>query len=291
MATIRPTAEIDVLAVADAAVRRSDAVAVEEPLEIRIGGADPLVAMRTPGADEELVAGLLLSEGVVTRAEEIAAIEPVAGCANVVRVALDGVPAERLGLLARTSLSNSACGVCGKVKLSTDPLASRPTARPGPPVPADTLLALPDRLRAAQGVFAATGGLHAAGLFDAEGRLEALREDVGRHNALDKLFGAALRAGRLPLDNRIVLLSGRASYELLQKAVMAGVPVVCAISAPSSFAVQVARTHGVTLVGFLRQGRFNVYAHPERIAGLPAGANAPVTPAVTDGDRTAPAAR
>jgi FdhD protein len=278
MTTTRPTVEIEVLAVADATARtRPDAVAVEEPLEIRIDGADPLVAMRTPGADEELVAGLLLSEGVVTRAEEIAVIEPVAGCTNIVRVALDGVPAERLGLLARTSLSNSACGVCGKVKLSTDPLAARRIARSAPAIAPETLLALPDRLRAAQGVFAATGGLHAAGLFDAEGRLEALREDVGRHNALDKLFGAALLGGQLPLDERIVLLSGRASYELLQKAVMAGVPVVCAISAPSSFAVQIAETHGVTLVGFLRRGRFNVYAHPERIAGLPTGASATTT--------------
>ncbi len=271
MPTTGPTDEIEVLAGTDAAARsRPDAVAVEEPLEIRIDGVDPLVAMRTPGADEELIAGLLLSEGVVTRAAEIAVIEPVAGCANIVRVVLSGVPAERRGLLARTSLSNSACGVCGKVKLSTDPMASRRANFPyGATTSADILLALPDRLRAAQGVFAATGGLHAAGLFDAEGRLEALREDVGRHNALDKLFGAALLAGRLPLDDRIVLLSGRASYELLQKAVMAGVSVVCAISAPSSFAVQVAETHGVTLVGFLRRGRFNVYAHPERIAGLP----------------------
>jgi FdhD protein len=273
--TTLPTVYIEVLTVADHIARtRPDAVAVEEPLEIRIDGADPLVAMRTPGADEELVAGLLLSEGVVTRAEEIAVIEPVAGCTNIVRVALNGVPAERLGLLARTSLSNSACGVCGKVKLSTDPMTSRrapPAATPT--IATDILLTLPDRLRAAQGAFTTTGGLHAAGLFDADGHLEALREDVGRHNALDKLLGAALLGGQLPLDERIVLLSGRASYELLQKAVMAGVPVVCAISAPSSFAVQIAETHGVTLVGFLRQGRFNIYAHPARIAGLPAASD------------------
>ena len=263
---------------------RNDAVAVEEPLEIRLAaGAETrtvAVTMRTPGDDGELAAGFLHGEGVVSGREQIARIhlgERGRGLAararetpsNVVEVELAAGPLPDLAHLERHFFATSACGVCGKAGLDALRLAVPEPLPPGPRLAPATLAALPGRLAAAQGLFAATGGLHAAALFDAAGGLLALREDVGRHNALDKLVGWALLEGRLPLHEHVVLVSGRTSWEILQKCLAAGVPVVCAVSAPSSLAVDLARRFGVTLVGFLRGDRFNVYSGAERLVGLP----------------------
>jgi FdhD protein len=185
---------------------------------------------------------------------------------NIVNVALAAHVAVDLAPLERHFLTTSACGVCGKASLDALRLRSAPLAGDGPRVDRATLTALPERLRSAQGLFEVTGGLHAAGLFDAAGTLVALREDVGRHNAVDKLLGWALMDGRLPLSDSIVLVSGRASYEILQKCLAASVPVVCSVSAPSSLAVSLAEQFGMTLVGFLRGERFNVYAGATRVA-------------------------
>jgi FdhD protein len=255
---------------------RTDDVATEEPLEIRLaaGGAQKTVAvtMRTPGHDFELAAGFLFGEQVVRSRDDIRTIsycvDPALGAGqqyNIVTVELAGASLPDLSGLDRHVFTNSACGVCGKASL--DALRMRGCAAPpeGPAIAPATLERLTDALRGAQGIFQSTGGLHAAALFDATGALIAAREDVGRHNAMDKLVGWALLDARLPLHDRIVMVSGRASYELLQKAVSAGAPVFCAVSAPSSLAVQVAREFGVTLVGFLRGERFNVYAGVERI--------------------------
>lgn len=255
---------------------RPDHVATEEPLEIRLVQGETTrtvaVTMRTPGSDPELALGFLFAEGVIAHRGQVRRAAPCkgpdAGCANILEVELaPGVPQPELAGLDRHFFSTSACGVCGKAGL--DALKLRVTAEipPGPVVSPETIAALPDRLRQAQGLFDATGGLHAAALFDVEGRLLAAREDVGRHNALDKLIGWAFREDRLPLHDHIVMVSGRSSYEILQKSLMAGVPVVCAVSAPSSLAVELARDFGVTLIGFLRGDRFNVYSGVERIAG------------------------
>ncbi|MCA3748318.1 MAG: formate dehydrogenase accessory sulfurtransferase FdhD, partial [Rubrobacter sp.] len=264
-------------AVEDGVARlRSDALATEEPLEIRLisGGEKQTVAvtMRTPGADFELAAGFLFGEGIISSREDIRRIsyctDPEIDAEqlyNIVNVEL------RPGLgydprqLERHFYTTSACGVCGKASLDQLELRGCPVIPPGPEIPAETLYGLPEKLREAQGLFEATGGLHAAALFDAKGRLLALREDVGRHNATDKLIGWALLEGRLPLSGHIVMVSGRSSFEIMQKCLVAGVPVVCAVSAPSSLAVEVARRFGMTLVGFLRGRRFNVYAGNERI--------------------------
>lgn len=187
------------------------------------------------------------------------------GRADTVQVMVKSLASDAGRTLARSSLSNSACGVCGKARLNLESLRAQPPLGAGPRIDMATILALPERLRRAQHVFAQTGGLHAAALFDAHGNLCAVREDVGRHNAMDKLMGWALFNDRLPLADHIVLLSGRASFELMQKAIMAGVPLVCAVSAPSSYAARLAREFGVTLVGFLRHRRFNIYSAPERI--------------------------
>ena len=255
-----------------AVTRRTDMLAGEEPLEIRLAAGDQQqtlgITMRTPGADFELAAGLLFSEGVVAAREEIVGLRYCVDgeqLYNVVSVELRRAALPDLGGLARSTVTSSACGVCGKTSL--DNLRERGYAAPGPGprVAPAVLYALPEQLRAAQGLFSSTGGIHAAGLFAADGTLIALREDVGRHNALDKLIGWALLNGRLPLRDQIVLVSGRASYELLQKCVAAGVGMVCAVSAPSSLALAVAREFGVTLVGFLRGERLNVYCGIERI--------------------------
>jgi FdhD protein len=253
---------------------RADALATEEPLEIRLraGGEGRTIAltMRTPGADEELAAGFLFCEGVVREPAAIRGI--VAGDpegsdsrsrGNVVTVELGG-PLPDLAGLERHFFANSACGVCGRAGVEALRVRATPLA-PGPLITPDTLLGLPSSLTRGQGVFAATGGLHAAALFDSNGNLIALREDVGRHNALDKLIGWAFLSSRLPLADTIVMVSGRASFEILQKTLAASVPIVCAVSAPSSLAVEVAQSFGVTLVGFLRDDRFNVYTSPERI--------------------------
>jgi FdhD protein len=262
------------------AEERPDHVATEEPLEIRLiqretqGEKTRTVAitMRTPGADPELALGFLFSEGVITHRGQVRRAAPCkgpdAGCANILEVELaPGVPEPELAGLDRHFFSTSACGVCGKASLEALKLRVPAEIPPGPVISPETIVALPDRLRQAQGLFDVTGGLHAAALFDAEGHLLAAREDVGRHNALDKLIGWAFQEDRLPLHDHIVMVSGRSSYEILQKSLVAGVPVVCAVSAPSSLAVELAQGFGVTLIGFLRGDRFNVYNGVERIAG------------------------
>jgi FdhD protein len=256
---------------------RPDTLATEEPMEIRLitGGERQTVAvtMRTPGADFELAAGFLYGEGIVKSSDDIAKISycvdsdlDAAQQYNIVNVELRGGREYDLRPLERHFYTSSACGVCGKASLEQLELRGCPVALPGPEVTPETLYSLPAKLREAQGLFDATGGLHAAALFDAEGNLIALREDVGRHNATDKLVGWALLENRLPLSGHLVIVSGRSSFEILQKCLTAGVPFVCAISAPSSLAVDVAREFGMTLVGFLRDRRFNVYAGKERVA-------------------------
>ncbi|HEX7169660.1 MAG TPA: formate dehydrogenase accessory sulfurtransferase FdhD [Rubrobacter sp.] len=256
---------------------RPDTLATEEPMEIRLLMGDTkqtvAVTMRTPGADFELAAGFLYGEGIVKGPEDIAKISycvdrdlDAAQQYNIVNVELRGGHDYDLRPLERHFYTTSACGVCGKASLEQLELRGCPVIAPGPEVSAETIYSLPEKLREAQGLFDATGGLHAAALFDPEGNLLALREDVGRHNATDKLVGWALLEGRLPLSDHIVMVSGRSSFEILQKCLTAGVPVVCAISAPSSLAVDVAREFGMTLVGFLRGNRFNVYAGQERVA-------------------------
>lgn len=255
-----------------------DTLAVEEPLAIRVaaGGRRQhlAVTMRTPGDDAELAVGWLLAEGVITDRTDIA---DISWCArdldqqdhNALTVTLRRATLPDLSAFDRHGLVTSACGVCGK--RSVDTVMAALPGRPGGWMPVDSavLFDLPYRLRDAQRCFASTGGLHAAAVFDRDGTLLGLREDVGRHNALDKLVGAALLDGDLPWDDRILLLSGRASFELLQKAAMTGVGVVCAIGAPSSLAVDVAERAGITLVGFLRTTGANVYSHAHRVSAPP----------------------
>lgn len=245
---------------------RDDVVAVERALEIHVAGADPLITMRTPGADRELVAGLMHSEGVIRTRADIVYLKPAPGEVDVMRLMLRPEARERLDRVERNTLATSACGVCGKPSFEPPQPDDRGRdAGPRLDLTPELLLALPARMRADQGVFESTGGLHAAGLFAPDGALCAIREDVGRHNALDKLIGWALLDDRLPLAEHILMLSGRASYELLQKAAAAGLPVVCAVSAPSSYAVEIAELFGITLVGFLRDRRFNVYTGVHRL--------------------------
>jgi FdhD protein len=255
---------------------RSDHLATEEPLEIRLaaGGDRQIVAvtMRTPGSDFELAAGFLFSEGILDAREDVRGIryctDPDVDAEqqyNIVTVELNASSLPDLKSLERHFYTSSACGVCGKATLESLELRGCPVIIDGLRVPADLLYELPDKLRSAQGVFESTGGLHAAGLFDSSGKLIRVREDVGRHNAVDKLVGWALLNDRLPLSQCIVMVSGRASYEIMQKCLVAGVPVVCAVSAPSSLATSVAERFGMTLVGFLRGRRFNVYSRPDRV--------------------------
>jgi FdhD protein len=259
---------------------RTDYLATEEPLEIRLdaGGATATVAvtMRTPGADFELAAGFLYGEGVVTSRDDVGRLsyctDPEIDAEqqyNIVNVGLTTGAMPDLHTLERHFMTSSACGVCGKASLDSLELRGCPVVPPGLVIDPAVLPRLPGALREGQGLFEATGGLHAAGLFTAEGELVAVREDVGRHNAVDKLIGWALLDGHLPLGEHLLMVSGRSSYEILQKALVAGIPVVCAVSAPSSLAVDLARRFGMTLVGFLRGERFNVYAGEERL-GLPA---------------------
>ena len=255
---------------------RPDSLATEEPMEIRLASGEArqtvAVTMRTPGADFELAAGFLYGEGIVSSPEDILkisyCIDPDIDAEqqyNIVNVELRGGRDYDLKPLERHFYTTSACGVCGKASLEQLELRGCPVIPSGPELTPQKIYALPDKLREAQGLFEATGGLHAAALFDREGELVALREDVGRHNATDKLVGWALLEGRLPLSDHIVMVSGRSSFEILQKSLIAGAPIVCAISAPSSLAVDVARQFGMTLVGFLRGNRFNVYSGHERI--------------------------
>jgi FdhD protein len=257
---------------------RPDTLTVEEPLEIRVAGKPLTITMRTPGDDFDLAAGFLVGEGVVRAAADIRSIRYCAGAArsssgntyNVLDVVLaDGV-APPDASLERNFYTTSSCGLCGKASLDavrtsvTWPIAGDPFATD----PA-TLAGLPDELRAAQRVFDRTGGLHAAGLFDAGGKLRCLREDVGRHNAVDKVVGSATRDGELPLSGTALMVSGRASFELVQKAAMAGIPLLAAVSAPSSLAVDLAAELGLTLVGFLRGTSMNVYTRPDRLGLQP----------------------
>lgn len=257
---------------------RQDVVAVEEPLEIRVRFADGdewrtrsvSVTMRTPGDDFELAAGFLFAEGLVADRRDIQEISYCSGDEqqeyNLLEVRLAPGASFDAGLLNRNFYMTSSCGVCGKASLEAiEVQGCAPIADGAMSVRADVLTGLPDALRVAQPVFEKTGGIHASALFDVEGRLLALREDVGRHNALDKLIGREFLSGRLPLADRIVLVSGRTSFELLQKATMAGVPVVVAVGAPSSLAVELARRFNVTLVGFTRATGFNVYAGRARV--------------------------
>jgi FdhD protein len=253
-------------------IERPDTLVVEEPLEIRVAGRSLAVTMRTPGDDMDLAAGFLVSEGVVWSAEQLRGIRYCAGAVdgtntyNVLDVDLaDGVPAPDPSL-ERSFYTTSSCGVCGKASLDAVRTASRWSVADDPlTVSPKVIASLPDTLREAQRVFDKTGGLHAAGLFTPTGELLVLREDVGRHNAVDKVVGWALRDGRLPLRGYVLLVSGRASFELTQKAWMAGLPMLAAVSAPSSLAVDLAEEAGMTLVGFVRGETMNVYAGACRI--------------------------
>lgn len=253
---------------------RPDTLVAEEPLEIRVAGRPLTVTMRTPGHDVDLAAGFCLTEGVVGTIEDVTTIRYCAGATadgvntyNVLEVDLaPGVPAPDASL-ERNFYTTSSCGVCGKASLEAVRTKSRFGVRADPmTVPAAALTAMPAELRRAQRVFARTGGLHAAGLFRPGGELVVLREDVGRHNAVDKVIGHALREGLVPLQGTVLLVSGRASFELAQKALMAGIPVLAAVSAPSSLAVELAEEAGLTLVGFLRGDSMNIYTGAERVA-------------------------
>ncbi len=237
--------------------RTRDVVAVEEPLEIRIGGAPVAVTMRTPGHDEELALGFCLSEGLRPTAARV----PDDLGANTIEVDAPAFDPERL---RRSFYTSSSCGVCGKGALEAVAVEA-PLVESDLRVPASTIAVLPERLRAAQAAFEATGGLHATGLFSAAGELLCLREDVGRHNAMDKVIGRAFLDGRLPLSEALLCVSGRLSFELVQKAAVAGCPVLVAVGAPSTLALELATDRGLTVCGFVRDGRVNVYTERWRI--------------------------
>lgn len=261
--------------------RRDDAIAVEEPLEIRMlreGARTPeddnhgtgrsiSVTMRTPGNDSELALGFLHGEGVIREPRDVIDVRPCGPTGNVVRVTVrTDLPFDETAL-SRNFYTTSSCGVCGKSSIdAVTQNAGRKLITSDLVIRESVLRVLPDTLRVAQREFIETGGMHAVGLFTADGELVSIREDVGRHNAMDKLVGAALKSAALPWTHNVLLLSGRASFELLQKAMMAGAPVVAAIGAPSSLAVELAESVGITLVAFLRPGGCNVYCHPQRVS-------------------------
>jgi FdhD protein len=257
--------------------RFEDYLAAEEPLEMRAGRRSLGLTLRTPGNDEELVAGFLFTEGIISRREHLLSLQLPGNAAperNLVRVMLSPKVRLAAGAAARKFSAGSACGVCGKASITQ--LRRRGLRRPESAVQFDPeiLCQLPPKLRATQAVFGRTGGLHAAALFNAQGDLLALREDIGRHNAVDKVIGWAFLEGRLPLSGHLLLVSGRSGFEIVQKALSAGIPLLASVSAPSSLAVQLARELGLTLVGFLRGRRFVIYAGEERImisAAAPAG--------------------
>ena len=251
------------------AMRRvEDCLAGEEPLEIRVGRRAIGVTMRTPGHDSELASGFLFSEGIVESPEQIAAIEEVKGAQNAVRVKLARGVRFDAARSRRNFVANSSCGICGKVSIDNVRSRARQIPDSGLHVTAEVLCSLPERARTEQAVFGRTGGLHAAALFGAEGELRVLREDIGRHNAVDKVIGWAVLRGRVPLSDCLLLASGRGGFEIIQKAIVAGIPVVACVSAPSSLAVQLARRMGQTLVGFLRGKRFVIYAGESRLTGI-----------------------
>jgi FdhD protein len=258
---------------ADEAVTRPETLVVEEPLEIRVNGKAITVTMRTPGSDVELAQGFLLTEGVIGHRDDLVTVRYCRGAGadnlntyNVLDATLSpGVDMPQVDI-SRNFYTTSSCGVCGKGSLDAVRTVSRYS--PGDDasqVKAETLSAMPEQLRAGQKVFASTGGLHGAALFGAEGTMLSVREDIGRHNAVDKVIGWAVEQNRVPLTGTVLLVSGRASFELTQKAVMAGIPVLAAVSAPSSLAVDLASQSGVTLVAFLRGESMNVYTRPDRI--------------------------
>ncbi|MEN9735283.1 MAG: formate dehydrogenase accessory sulfurtransferase FdhD [Verrucomicrobiota bacterium] len=238
-----------------------DAVAGEEPLEIRVDTRPIAVVMRTPGRDDELALGFLVSEGLIRRPSEVRDVRPNPRNAsgNSIDVLLAPEVTVDFARLTRHVFASSSCGICGATSIQSVRRQFPPLSA-APRVSAETLIALPDRLRESQTEFSRTGGLHAAGLFDVSGRLLAVREDIGRHNAVDKLLGWGFREGRLPLQDLGLLVSGRVSFEIVQKALAGGIALVAAVSAPSSLAVEFARRNSQTLIGFLRDGRFNVYS-------------------------------
>lgn len=255
------------------ATERPETLVVEEPLEIRVNGTPLTVTMRTPGSDVELAQGFLLTEGVIAHRDDVLTVRYCRGAEadgvntyNVLDVTLrPGVPMPDVDV-TRNFYTTSSCGVCGKASIDAVRLTSQHSPGDDPStVEASVLTAMPDQLRSAQKVFASTGGLHGAALFTTGGALLAVREDVGRHNAVDKVIGWALEANHIPLSGTVLLVSGRASFELTQKAVMAGIPVLAAVSAPSSLAVDLATQSGLTLVAFLRGESMNVYSRADRI--------------------------
>lgn len=270
---IRHLASVRIVAVSDGGLEvRADVVVAEEPLEIRAAGPgqDPVavaITMRTPGDEDELAIGFLRTEGLIEGHEavktEVGDPARMSAPDDTITVRLSR-PFDASRVAERHFVATASCGICGKASIDEVAVRADPIP-PGPVVAPAVLLALPDRLRAAQHAFESTGGLHAAGLFTPAGELVALREDVGRHNALDKLVGSQLIARRLPLNDRVLVVSGRVSFEIVQKAAVAGIPILAAVSAPSSLAIDAAQRLGVTLVGFLRGERFNVYAHDARI--------------------------
>lgn len=257
---------------------RADAVTVEEPLELRVNGSPLTVTMRTPGSDIELVHGFLLSEGVIRDPSDVTLARYCEGAVvsgesgfdentyNVIDVTLAPGVAPPTAEMARSFFTSSSCGVCGKASIELlRGRTSWPVHDDETQWPAELIAALPDKLRTEQRSFDKTGGLHAAGLYGATGELLAVREDVGRHNAVDKVIGWALLSGRLPAAGCVLMVSGRASFELTQKALMAGIPCLSAVSAPSSLAIETAADAGMTLVGFVRGTRLNVYSRPDRV--------------------------
>jgi FdhD protein len=280
LAERQATRQVEIVRVGGVAGPQVDAVATEEPLEIRLGflGAGGRreersisITMRTPGSDEELAVGFLFGEGIITKASQISVVRPCGppaenGLINVVRVDLTDEVRVNLDRLERHFYTSSSCGVCGKASLEAVSVHGRFDINSSEfKISAKLLAALPEALEARQSVFERTGGLHASGLFDAAGRIIDVREDVGRHNALDKLIGAQIRVGNIPLLDRGIIVSGRASFELLQKAMVAGSPVLAAVGAPSSLAVELAQEFGITLIGFLRHDCMNVYTHSQRL--------------------------
>jgi FdhD protein len=253
--------------------QQSDTVVREEPLEIRVRGKSVAVTMRTPGHDRELAAGFLLSEGIIRERNEIVEIAPCLESdspENTLNVFLAPSVEIDFARLTRHVFASSSCGVCGKASIESVH-QHFPPIESSCAITAETLVALPDRMRAAQKTFSQTGGLHAAAIFDLQGNMLVLREDAGRHNAVDKVLGWGFFGDKLPFDSHILLVSGRASFEIVQKVLAARIPIVAAVSAPSSLAVEFARESNQTLVGFLRGQTFNIYSHPDRVRwGVPA---------------------
>lgn len=269
MAAIARMQRIPVVRVGDGGIGEpsTDDVAVEAALEIRLNGEPFSVTMRTPGADRELAAGYLFTEGIVSTSADIVAVhvEPSGEVVDVVLTAPRSAAVAAQRAARRQVTTTSACGMCGRPDLASTRLTAPPVAFAGT-VDADAIRALPARLAPRQETFAATGGLHAAALGTLDGDIVDTAEDVGRHNAVDKIIGRQLLAGAVPLGRALLFVSGRTSFEILQKAWLAGVPVVAAVSAPSSLAIELALEAGITLIGFVRGGRFNIYTHAERIA-------------------------